>query len=467
MKALRILGCTLTIALYGSWASAEEKADELLGEWYTEDNESKVVVEKKNGKYSGKIVWLSEPAYEPGDKEAGVLKHDRNNRKKSLRDRPIIGITMLSGFTYDAKKDVWSGGKIYDPENGKEYKCVVRVSSRASDGSAQSLDLRGFIGISLLGRTTVWNRVLEDENKVSPKPQAERTDFPAKSEGVVSLKITSPDGTLLHASVMEAEDPVAGLLLVHGMQSHSQWFEVSGTLAALSDAGISCLAYDRRGSGRSGGKKGHAKSAEQMLEDFETALKALREILAQSGNPDVPLHVLANCFGTRITLPYLTREPDAFQSAILTAPATRMTRKADYGKRQRARILLAPPSRYFKTPLEDSYFISSGPALEWIENDELSLRRVTAGFLRSAQKLTKEMRRAALTLTIPFLVVLGTHDEMVKNDAIRAEFVHNYKGPIRVVEYDAEHYIDFTSFQPELADEIVLWITQRSSREAV
>ena len=165
MKVTQIFGCTLAIVLFGSWASSQEKADEILGEWYTEDNESKLLVEKRGGKYYGTITWLSEPTYGPDDVEAGVIKHDRHNRDKNLRDRPIIGITILQNFIFNAKKDNWEDGKIYDPETGKAYKCVIRLRSRSGDEDKQSLKVRGYVGFSALGRTTVWCQVSEDERE--------------------------------------------------------------------------------------------------------------------------------------------------------------------------------------------------------------------------------------------------------------------------------------------------------------
>jgi predicted alpha/beta hydrolase len=84
-----------------------------------------------------------------------------------------------------------------------------------------------------------------------------------------ALELTSADGTRLHASLFEAREPVAGLVMVHGMQSHAGWFEAAGTAVALAAAGITCLAYDRRGSGRSGGTPGHAARADDMLADLD------------------------------------------------------------------------------------------------------------------------------------------------------------------------------------------------------
>jgi uncharacterized protein (DUF2147 family) len=58
---------------------------------------------------------------------------------------------MMSHFTYDGKNH-WGGGRIYDPETGKTYRCKLTLDSD------HKLEVRGYIGISLLGRTMVWTR---------------------------------------------------------------------------------------------------------------------------------------------------------------------------------------------------------------------------------------------------------------------------------------------------------------------
>jgi len=289
---------------------------------------------------------------------------------------------------------------------------------------------------------------------------------PETSGRAVPVALASQHGTPLHASLWQAERPVAGLLIVHGMQSHAGWFEVSGTPEALADAGITVLAYDRRGSGRSGGPRGHVPSAAAFLEDLDAARSELVRILGEQGAAGAPLHALANCFGTRILLPYLAEHPDAFASAVLTAPATKMSRAADYGFGTKLRILLSGAETRFPTPLEDELFVSSGPFLDWIRADALSLREVTAGFLRATQKITGRMEKAARTLETPMLVVLGSRDAMVINEKIRSDFVARYCGPIEVVELDSEHYVDFTDRQPALAAAVTEWVRGHSSAEA-
>lgn len=284
---------------------------------------------------------------------------------------------------------------------------------------------------------------------------------PRRSGDAEPVAFASRDGTPLHGLLWRAHRPVAGLLIVHGLQSHAGWFEVSGTPEALAAQGVTVFVPDRRGSGRSGGTRGHTPSAAALLEDLDAARAELACVLAGQGLADAPIHALANCFGTRILLPYLAGHPGVVRSVVLTAPATAMSRAADYGMITKLRILLADGETRFATPLHDEMFVSSGPFLEWIRADALSLREVTAGFLRATAQLTSWMKRAAQFLDIPMLVVLGRRDAMVVNERIRSGFVAQYRGPIELRELDAEHYVDFTDRQPELTAAVIDWVRAR------
>ena len=124
---------------------SQVNADIIIGTWLTGSGKGKVQIYKEGNKYSGKIVWLKEP-----NREDGTAKLDRNNSNKELQSRPIMGLNMLKNFTFE--KDKWVDGTIYDPENGKTYSCKITYR----DGK---LDVRGFIGISLIGRTDTWFKV--------------------------------------------------------------------------------------------------------------------------------------------------------------------------------------------------------------------------------------------------------------------------------------------------------------------
>ena len=136
-----------------SFGAPAEEGNEILGVWNTTDNKGQVKIFKVNEKIHGKILSLKEPRWPPDDEKGmgGKPKSDRNNPDPKLRDKPIVGLEIMHGFTYSGKKR-WENGKIYDPENGKTYKCKMTLTS------TNRLEVRGFIGISLIGRTDVWTR---------------------------------------------------------------------------------------------------------------------------------------------------------------------------------------------------------------------------------------------------------------------------------------------------------------------
>jgi uncharacterized protein (DUF2147 family) len=120
--------------------------DDILGIWLTAKGKGEMQVYKEGNKYFGKIIWLAEP-----NDANGVPKKDKKNPDPSLQDKPLVGAVVLRNFVYDDGE--WNSGRIYDPQNGKDYKCYLKLKD------AKTLHVRGYIGISLLGRTEVWTKV--------------------------------------------------------------------------------------------------------------------------------------------------------------------------------------------------------------------------------------------------------------------------------------------------------------------
>ena len=128
-------------------------ADALLGIWNTPGGKGQIEVFRCGKCYCGKIVRLSEPFYPPGDRGGmgGRPRVDRNNPDPALRQRPALGLEIMRGFVFEGDNR-WVGGCVYDPESGNTYK------SRLTLKSPNVLYVRGYIGIPLLGRTSVWHR---------------------------------------------------------------------------------------------------------------------------------------------------------------------------------------------------------------------------------------------------------------------------------------------------------------------
>jgi uncharacterized protein (DUF2147 family) len=124
-------------------------ADAILGKWLNEDKDAHVQIYKESGKYFGKIVWLNEP----NEPATGLPKLDDDNEDESLRSRPVMGLILLKDFVYDSDDAEWGDGTIYDPKNGKTYDCYMNFDETGI------LKIRGYIGISWIGRNTYWTRV--------------------------------------------------------------------------------------------------------------------------------------------------------------------------------------------------------------------------------------------------------------------------------------------------------------------
>ena len=140
MKKIILMAAALVFSV------AAASAQDVLGKWKLEDGTAIVEVYKSGDAFNGKIVWLKEPT-----EADGTPAVDNNNPDPALRKRQLIGLNMLHGLK--PAGDEYSGGKIYDPGNGKTYYCSFEVEGNTLHVRG-SLDKRG-----LLGRTMDWFRV--------------------------------------------------------------------------------------------------------------------------------------------------------------------------------------------------------------------------------------------------------------------------------------------------------------------
>lgn len=133
----------LFIAL-ASFAKAQS-ANSVLGTWLNQEKDGKIEIYQVGNKYFGKLVWGKTILDANGNS-----KKDTKNPDDQLKTRNLLNLLILTDFVYNGGQ--WEDGKIYDPKSGKTYSSVMKL-----DGD--NLDIRGYVGISLFGRTTVWTRV--------------------------------------------------------------------------------------------------------------------------------------------------------------------------------------------------------------------------------------------------------------------------------------------------------------------
>lgn len=120
--------------------------DKILGEWLNEEKDGKIEIYKTGNSYFGKIIW-GNTIFEEDSK---TPKKDIKNPDDKLQNRTLLNMVILSDFQFS--DGMWDNGKIYDPKSGKTYNCTIKLKD-------DKLEIRGYVGISLLGHSTYWERL--------------------------------------------------------------------------------------------------------------------------------------------------------------------------------------------------------------------------------------------------------------------------------------------------------------------
>lgn len=148
-----LFSCFLAVVISSSFTASNSPKmddgapDDIVGVWKNGEGTGMVQIYKtSDGKYNGKIVWLKVP-----NRPDGTPRIDEHNPEETLRSRPLKGLENLQSFTW-VSDGIWENGTIYDPKVGKTYKCTIKMPDW------YTLEVRGFIGVSMFGRTDIWKR---------------------------------------------------------------------------------------------------------------------------------------------------------------------------------------------------------------------------------------------------------------------------------------------------------------------
>ncbi len=145
---------TLAVALMcvlagpGAVAAAQGGEDAIVGIWLTQTGDGFVKIERDGERYRGRIVGAP-----PGTRDDQDTR-DVNNPDPALRQRKVQGLLIMGDYSFNGKR--WVNGWVYDPDVGKQYKSNIKLKG------PDRLQMRGYIGTPLLGRSQVWTRVSED-----------------------------------------------------------------------------------------------------------------------------------------------------------------------------------------------------------------------------------------------------------------------------------------------------------------
>jgi alpha-beta hydrolase superfamily lysophospholipase len=251
--------------------------------------------------------------------------------------------------------------------------------------------------------------------------------------------------------------PRASVVLLHGLQSHGQWF--AETAEDLVRGGLAVYALDRRGSGSSAGGRGDVRHYVEWLDEVDAALR-----LARAEQPGLPVHLAGHCFGANLALGACLRRPRAVQSLAMLTPGLYL--RPDYGLATKLAILgagLVGGSRRFPVPQSDDLFTRDPEVLAWIRNDRLGARTLTARCLLQIDSLGAWIRRDVSRLEVPALVLAASHDRIADNQRCERLLRSRLGARCRWMTFEGEHFLLAEPCRDEVVTALLDWIEREAS----
>ena len=149
-KTIIIFLCFFAFLSFQDEAFTQEyNENDVLGLWLNQDSDAHIKIYRDGKNFLGKIIWLKNPI----DTLTGKPKLDTKNPEEELQKRPVDGLIIVRDFEFDDDDYEWEDGEIYDPKNGKTYSCRMELEDM------NTLEVRGYIGFSFIGRTVIWTRI--------------------------------------------------------------------------------------------------------------------------------------------------------------------------------------------------------------------------------------------------------------------------------------------------------------------
>lgn len=274
----------------------------------------------------------------------------------------------------------------------------------------------------------------------------------------IQFTLTDSIGVKIPCRKWEASNPKSALVFVHGIQSHSGWFDEACSL--LSDRGHTCYGFDRRGAGISTEPRGYIDSHATWVEELATVIR-----LAQQEQRGRPVHLLSWCFGAKVALGYLVSEHEnPLSSAIFLCPGIKT--KTTLNFLHRLRVLLGSKSADAKpipTPISDELFTEVPEYLKFIQDDPHSLRAATPALYFQIFLLDRSLKSAASKILLPTLFMLAGQDQIADNE-YATRFFGELSSPVKkLISYaNVRHSLFFSTERDRTLDEICRWLEQRS-----
>ncbi len=272
------------------------------------------------------------------------------------------------------------------------------------------------------------------------------------------------DGYRIKYRHYRAKSSRKGIIVsLHGIQSHSGWYDCSSRF--LSNGGYDLFFLDRRGSGLNSSQRGHAPSAERLIQDV---IQFIYDCRNGSGleNQNLPIYLSGLSWGGKLATVVAGRTQELIDGLILLYPG--ICAKVRPNHLQKFLLKMAKGDRFqyrnAKIPLGDSaLFTQDEHWQKWIDKDYMSLREATVSFFRSSLELDQLSQLALPNLQKPLLMMLAGQDRIIDNNKTRDYFRQIIARDKKLIEYpDADHTLEFEANRESIFNDLLNWLDKQS-----
>jgi alpha-beta hydrolase superfamily lysophospholipase len=276
--------------------------------------------------------------------------------------------------------------------------------------------------------------------------------------GAESRFLTASDGVNLHYLrwFSGRSPPWAAIIFLHGIASHAGWFGETAT--DLNSQGVAVYGPDRRGSGRSGGPRGHLERYGRALDDVEEMVR-----LVSSEHGTTPIFLAASSWAAKLAVVYGAQRPGSLSGLLLLGPGL-LPRVNLSPTRQLLVVVghLVTPTARLPIPLTPELYTANRPYVDFIRGDRLRLLEATTRFFWETARLDRQRGRASAHLNLPVLVLQGEDDKMMDVSKTRRWFSRLGVEDKTYVAYPgAGHTLDFEPDRTRYLADMLAWLSDR------
>jgi len=279
--------------------------------------------------------------------------------------------------------------------------------------------------------------------------------------------VTASDGYRLHFRHWNVVRPKGIVIAMHGIQSHSGWYEYSSS--RMADEGFAVYFGDRRGSGLNGFQRGHAVHAMRLINDVRTLTQLALSEQEFSSNRRPPMTLLGLSWGGKIAAATAALFPSEYDTLALLYPGLetrfRLTGWQTFRLNLARRFDIV--RRYIPIPIDDpALFTSVAEYQRFIAEDPLALHTVTSSFLNAGRELDQILAENAERIPHRLLLMLAAKDAIIDNTGVRRKVNSFGSNDVTVIEYpNACHTLEFEPERETIFSDLVRWLQMRHKME--